>query len=74
MAYDKKKLTALIKRAVQDESWDAVMFVLDEHLKALNEEPVTGSNEFETLRSLHVKQGKIEGIKEFMEKLEKGEF
>ena len=61
----------LIKRLIMDDGWDALMVARDEYIAKNSIESITGNSEFETLRELHKKQGKIEGLKEFFEDLER---
>lgn len=57
-------------RLVRDDVWDILVLALDEQIVKIQSEKVTGSNDFETLRMLHTNQGKVDGLKEFFNKVE----
>ena len=61
----------LIKRLIMDDSWDALMKAKEEYIAKNSIGNITGNSEFETLRELHTKQGKIQGIIDFFEDLER---
>ena len=50
------------------------MKLLGDHITAINDEEIVGNNEFESLRMLHTNQGKVKGLEEFFDKLERGAF
>ena len=52
-------------------SYDVMIALLSAYKTALQMEEVTGENEFQTLRELHIKQGKVAGVKEFFEQIER---
>jgi hypothetical protein len=53
-------------------SYDVVMRHVEAYIDGKDEaSKITGQNEFETLRILHINQGKVEGVREFFEQLEK---
>ena len=61
-----------IKKMVQtSDGWDDLTLALDEYIAEVNAHRPEGANEFETLRDLHRSQGKVDGLKEFFEKLER---
>ncbi len=62
---------AMLKRLIQDDAWNVLMEQLQKRLDELNAEPITGQNAFEELRSLHMKQGRIDGIKQFFDDIER---
>jgi hypothetical protein len=73
MATDKQQISRL-KQLVQDDGWDVLRAILAQHIVELDQQEITGNNEFETLRELHKKQGKVEGLAEFFDKVEKLDF
>ena len=75
MALDKLKKSK-IKAWVQENngSYDAVIELLAEYLRKTDAEEITGQNAFESLRQLHTNQGKVAGLKEFFDSLEKLNF
>ena len=74
MAKIDKVQAQAIKRLMQDDAWTVVEIALENRLRRLRDQEVTGNNEFETLRALHKQQGKVEGLAEFFEDLEKQVF
>lgn len=73
MATDKYTSNQL-KVLMDHPAWESLLKVLAERLRALEHEGVTGQNEFETLRSLHVKNGKIAGLTDFFNDVERGAY
>lgn len=66
---------ALIKRLMSEDGWDILTgILLASYVSRLRDEPITGMNEFETLRDLHTKQGKVEGLTEFFSNVEQMNF
>ena len=63
-----------IKSLMQEERWGVLMKLLGDHITAINDEEIVGNNEFESLRMLHTNQGKVKGLEEFFDKLERGAF
>ena len=59
-----------IKWLMKTEQWDSILRFFAYKIGQWNDEKTTGTNEFETLRMLHTKQGKVEGLEEFMNQLE----
>ncbi len=74
MAQLDKGQLALLKRIQQEDGWDVIMRALQQHIDDLRAQEITGNNEFETLRALHKNQGKVDGLLEFFEKVEKQSF
>lgn len=60
-----------LKGLIKTEVWDVLLKVLAQYIDDIEQQPVDGMNEFMTLKNLHTKQGKIEGIKEFFERIER---
>lgn len=71
MAKIDKTQAAALKRLMATDAWSVLEQALDNRLMKLKKEEVNGSNEFETLRMLHKVQGKIEGLVEFFDDVEK---
>lgn len=67
MASLNKSEASAIKSLQREAGWEALVKLLGEHVESLRAEPITGSNAFEELRSLHTKQGKIDGLLEFFD-------
>lgn len=62
-----KKLQQLVK----SEYWDAIPIFVDIVVEKWNNEPVKNDTEWLTLWAVAEKQGKIEGLKEFINSCEK---
>lgn len=65
---------AKIKEWIRDSggSYDILITLLAQYINQNNPvSEVTGENEFQTLRTLHTSQGKVEGVKEFLDQVEK---
>ena len=60
-----------IKAWMQEESYGAVNQFLGERLNEIGNQEITGSNEFETLKALHQKQGSIQALRDFFNDLDK---
>ena len=74
MAKIDKAQAGAVKRLMQSDGWSVIETALANRVSRLKAEEVNGSDSFETLRMLHKKQGKIEGLVEFFEDLEKQAF
>lgn len=61
---------AQIKSLMQDDRWNGFEKAVALYLAMLREEKIGGQNEFETLRALHSRDGKIEGINGLLKELE----
>ena len=59
-----------IKAILNDQRFDGVVKFYEEYCDKIRKENVIGNNEFETLRNVFVKEGKLQGIKEFFDNLE----
>lgn len=70
-----KGQSMLLKKMMQhDDGWDILILALGQYVEHLNVDRTYGSNEFETLRDLHVKQGKVDGVKEFFDQVQQLNF
>ena len=67
---EKKQIKGIMKL----EGWDAVMRFVGLKLDQWQAESVTGQSAFEELRALHKRDGKIEGVTEIFDQLEKQGF
>lgn len=63
-----------LKQLMKEEGWEILLRVLAGYINELNAENITGQNAFEALRALHSRQGKVEGLTEFFEHLDKKAF
>ncbi len=64
----------MLKVLVKTEGWDALLRAMERQVAEWMTSPVSGTNAFETLRDVHTKLGKIEGLKEFLNKVETNGF
>ena len=71
MAKIEKSQASALKRLMQDDGWSVLEQALENRIKTLQEEEITGNDAFETLRALHKQQGKVEGLKDFFESVER---
>lgn len=67
---DKAQRSAL-KRLMTSPGWDVLEQALANRLATLRKEPIVGGTAHEELRMLHKQQGKIEGLVEFFDDVEK---
>jgi hypothetical protein len=59
-----------IKHLLKSDEWDSVLKFFSYKISQWNDEEISGENEFQTLKNLHQKKGKVEGLKEFMNQME----
>lgn len=59
-----------LKMLVESEHWDVVVVLFEELSKKWNNVPVKSETEWETLWSVAEKQGKIDGVREFINSCE----
>lgn len=52
-------------------SYDDLVAIAAQYVRDLEHEEITGSNEFETLRALHIRQGKVDILMNFLSDIEK---
>lgn len=69
-----KQQQAQIKSIMQDPRWDAVQRFLALKLAQWRAEPVSGQSAFEELRSLHKRDGKVDGVLELFDQMERQAF
>ncbi len=60
-----------IKAWMQEESYTAVFQFFTNRINQIRAEEITGNSEFETLRALHMKQGREQALLEFFNDLDK---
>lgn len=63
-----------IKQLMNENGWEILTRYLAEYIEKKNSEKITGQNEFETLRTLHERQGCVDGLTDFFEQLDKKAF
>lgn len=63
-----------IRSLMKENGWEAVTRFVALKLDQWRAEAVTGQNAFEELRTLHKRDGKVEGLLEFMDQLERQAF
>lgn len=61
-----------IRAVMKEVGWDVIMRLLGDEITVIDGEDIGGNNEFETLRLLHRNEGRVQGLKEFFDKLEHG--
>lgn len=65
---------SMLKQLQKENTWDIVIKLLAQKIDEIRAEDANGPGAFETLRSLHTNQGKVAGLKEFFDDLERGAF
>lgn len=68
---NKKEISAL-RAIMREPGWDILFKLSVQLINEYNEKTVSGTNAFETLRSLHTKQGMVAGITELFEIADRG--
>ena len=58
---------------MEHKGWQVLTKLVAMTINDLNSREVGGQNEFETLRSLFIRQGRVEALKEFFNGIENGE-
>ena len=59
-----------LKKIIQDESFDALTQLYGEFIEKWSKESPKRETEFETIYALGMKDGKVEGLREFFRSLE----
>jgi hypothetical protein len=67
-----KTEAAQLRGLMKESGWDVVIRILADEIDAIRSEEIAGNNEFEELRMLHLNRGRVQGLKEFFDKLERG--
>ena len=70
---DKLKSNQL-KALARTEQWEALTSYVDEVIKRWQDENVIGSTEFETMKLLIMREGKISGLREFFKYLDENSY
>ena len=70
---DKLKSNQL-KALARTEQWDALISFTEEVIRKWQDENVIGLTEFDTLRLLFTRDGKVAGLKEFFKFLEENSY
>ena len=73
MARLNKTETSQLIGIMDKPAWAALLKLVALTINDLNARPVSGQNEFETLRSLFRKEGKVEALTEFFNGIKNGE-
>ena len=60
-----------IKALIKNDGWDVMMFLLADQIDTLNRETIEGQDAFNTLKNLHLREGKVAGLTEFFERIER---
>ncbi len=66
-----KQEKGMIKGLMREQAWQALMKFVALKTEQWKGQPVGGKDAFETLRSLHTRDGKVEGINELFDEMEK---
>lgn len=69
---EEKQLMAKVRTLMMTDEWDALMRLVNRRVVNLSREPVTGRDAFETLRALHTREGRIDGLLKFFDDLDNG--
>ena len=60
-----------LKVMLSEKGYDMLCELRDKVIRRWNDQTVSGQDAFQTLRAVHRKEGKVEGLVEFFETLEK---
>ena len=63
-----------IKALARTEQWEALTSYVDEVIKRWQDENVIGATEFETMKLLFMREGKINGLREFFKYLDENSY
>jgi len=74
MASLTKAQQAQARSLMKDARWDAILRFSALKLEQWRSESVTGTSAFEELRAMHKRDGKIEGLVEFLDQIERQAF
>ncbi len=72
MAKLNKNESSQVLTIMDKPGWEALMKLVALTINDLNSRSAGGSNAFETLKSLHLREGKVAALEEFFNDLEKG--
>ncbi len=65
---------AQVRSLMKDERWDALIKFSGMKLDQWREQKISGNDAFQELRALHTRDGKVEGLLEFLDQLERNAF
>ena len=63
-----------IKALARTEQWEALISYVDEVIKRWQDENVIGATEFDTMKLLFMREGKIIGLREFFKYLDENSY
>ena len=69
-----KAQQAQIRSLMKDDRWDSVMRYVALKIDQWRADRISGQNEFETLRALFTRDGKVDGVNEVFDGMEKQAF
>lgn len=72
MAILNKSDSAQIFSLMEHKGWGVLTKLVAMTVNDLNARKAAGTNEFEVLRSLHIKEGRVDALKEFFNDVESG--
>ncbi len=73
MAKLSKTDSAVLAGAIGKPIWEVIMKLAAMTINDLNSREIPGTNAFETLRALHIREGQVKGIREFFDGVERGD-
>ena len=73
MARLNKTESSQVMKLMGDPAWLCLMKLVNLTVSDLNSRKVSGMNEFETLRSLFTREGRVSALEEFFNDLESGQ-
>ena len=62
---------SLIKGLMRENGWSALLKFVAMKTEQWQEQAITGTTAFEELRALHTRDGKVNGVKELFEEMER---
>lgn len=69
---EERQMMAKLKNLMTTDTWDILIKMLNRRVAELYQDPITGRDSFETLRALHMREGRIDGLLKFFDDLEIG--
>lgn len=69
-----KAQQAQIRSLMKDDRWDAIVRFFGLKIEQWKGEKVNGDSAFQELRALHTRDGKVEGLTEFFDQMERQAF
>lgn len=69
-----KAQQAQVRSLMKEDRWDAVMRFVALKIDQWRTQKISGNSEFETLRDLFTRDGKVEGVLEVFDQLERQAF